>query len=191
THCFDRQIRTQSRHRLIVRQFCRWESSALIQSLHLSDGPEASYIAQAEGKMKRVFIAHRAQCKTLVLKRDAAAIPVVVGLNRRGLNVMLPAVYSHGRCPAEASLAEVPVDKPDLVLIEDIGIGRRHVEIALRNVQVPLAPPVTRVNCARIYLVQHWVVIQRPPKVSAGILHPQARDDGRELSRLGEEGDAG
>src|SRR5271157_6224152 len=82
----------------IVSQFRRRERCALIQPLQPLDSSEGPHVGEAEGKVIGVFIAYRAQGKPLVLKSDAAAIPVVIGLHGGRLDVMQPAVDAYGRC---------------------------------------------------------------------------------------------
>ena len=71
-------------------QFRRKTSRALVQPLQTLDGTEGPDIAKAEGEMIGIFISYRAEGKPLVLKGDAAAIPVVIRLHGGRLDVMQP-----------------------------------------------------------------------------------------------------
>src|SRR5271167_3866470 len=100
-----------------------------VQPLRPPDGTEGPHVSKAEGNAEGVLITHAGYVRPRKLERYSAAIPVVVGLDGRALNIRGLGVDGYADSATQARPVDGAVVHTNAVLVVDAVChlpGRRY-----------------------------------------------------------------
>src|SRR5579872_4219809 len=182
-------------------EFVAAELKNTLLAPHIAEG---SHVGQVKCEAKLIVVAHRAKSEAAEFEDDAAAIKIVIRLEGSVLEKTGELVEADGSGDIDAAAVDVAITGQNSELVK--ARGRRGCQDSIdqgrlgRNLQVKIAGPevdsaetVVEEYVARVNGAMFGVVLQIPLDVGgqSHVLNPEAGNDGRGVSRLSQERDAG